>query len=151
MAEFIYEVKELGYLVKLDTNGYRPKVLQRLLEGHLLDYVAMDIKAGPSGYKYAAGLQQIDLEKIKTSIDILLHSAVQYEFRTTVAKGLHREADFAEIGPFISGCREYFLQNYKENDNVMMPGFTGFTKDELESFANQVRPYVGRVSLRGVE
>lgn len=151
LAEFIYEIKELGYLVKLDTNGYQPKVLQRLLEGHLLDYVAMDIKSGPSGYPYAAGLPQIDLKKIKTSIDILLHSAVQYEFRTTVAKGLHSEADFAEIGPFIKGCREYFLQNYKDSENVMMPGFTGFTKEELEAFAGQVRPYVGRVSLRGVE
>lgn len=97
------------------------------------------------------GVQSIDLEKIKSSIDILLHSKVQYELRTTVVKGLHSKADFAEIGPLIEGCREYFLQNYRENENVMPPGFTGFTKKELESFAGQVRPYVGRVSLRGID
>lgn len=151
LAEFIYEIKSMGYLVKLDTNGYRPEEIERLLEGHLLDYIAMDIKSGPLGYGKAAGLSALDMTRIKKSIDMILHSKVKYEFRTTVVKGLHSEADFAEIGPLIAGCKEYFLQNYKDSDNVMVRQFAGFSKEELEGFAQMVRPYVGQVTLRGID
>lgn len=159
LAEFIYRIKELGYSVKLDTNGYRPEVLKRLVEGHLLDYIAMDIKSGPSGYAKAAGLSggpeklpmEDFLEKIRKSVDFIKTCGVQYEFRTTAVKGLHTKEDFCEIGPLIKGCRAYFIQNYKDSENVMQPGFSSFTREELEEFADLVEPYAEQVQLRGVD
>lgn len=167
LAEFIYQVKAMGYSVKLDTNGFRPEVLISLAEGHLLDYIAMDIKSGPSGYGKAAGLlsffeepcqmpaEKIPMEgfmeNIRQSIDFIMECGVQYEFRTTVVKGLHEKKDFQEIGPLIKGCRAYFLQNYKDSGNVMQSGFSGFTKEELEEYAEIVRPYVQQVQLRGID
>lgn len=167
LAEFIYQVKAMGYSVKLDTNGFKPEVLMRLVDGHLLDYIAMDIKSGPSGYGKAAGLLELSgetggvlfgnasmesfMENIRQSIDFIMESGVQYEFRTTVVKGLHEKKDFQEIGPLIKGCRAYFLQNYKDSENVMQSGFSGFTKEEMEEYAEIVRPYVQLVQLRGMD
>lgn len=155
LAEFIYHVKDLGYLVKLDTNGYRPEVIKNLVEGHLLDYIAMDIKSGPSGYAKAVGLLELSkdssLKNIRESIDFIMTCGVQYEFRTTVVKGLHEEKDFQEIGPLLQGCKAYFLQNYKDSENVMESGFSSFTREELEKFVSLVRPFVEQVELRGVD
>lgn len=155
LAEFIYHVKDLGYLVKLDTNGYRPEVIKNLVEGHLLDYIAMDIKSGPSGYAKATGNLELSkdsaLKNIRESIDFIMTCGVQYEFRTTVVKGLHEEKDFQEIGPLLQGCKAYFLQNYKDSENVMESGFSSFTREELEKFVSLVRPFVEQVELRGVD
>ena len=150
LGEFLYAVKDLGYLVKLDTNGYRPEVLERLVEGNLVDDIAMDIKSGPDGYALAAGIP-VDMEKIYKSIDFIKGCGVQYEFRTTVVRGIHRTEDFAQIGPMIRGCGEYYLQAYRENENVMQPGFASFTIEEMKAFAEQVAPFVKKVSLRGIE
>ena len=78
-------------------------------------------------------------------------SGVQYEFRTTVVKGLHQKTDFEEIAVLIKGCDKYFLQNYRDNENVIQRGFEGFSEEELETFAEVVSPYVGTVVLRGIE
>ena len=151
LERFIRQIKEMGYLVKLDTNGYRPDVLRSLTEQNLIDYIAMDIKSGETGYAEATGLADIDMSKIKESIDFIMTCGVQYEFRTTVVKGLHKKTDFEEIAGLIKGCDKYFLQNYKDNENVILPGFAGFSKEELEEFAEVVRPYVENISLRGID
>ena len=151
LPEFISKIKKVGLLIKLDTNGYRPEVLKELVEKKLIDYIAMDIKSGRSGYGLAAGIQNPDFDKIQESVDFIMHCGVQYEFRTTVVKGIHEERDFREISGMIKGCRAYFLQSYKENEKVLMPGYDAFTKEELEQFAKIVRPLVQRVELRGVE
>lgn len=151
LENFIRQIKEMGYLVKLDTNGYRPDVLRALTEQKLLDYIAMDIKSGEMGYAEAAGLADIDMFKIKESIDFIMNCGVQYEFRTTVVKGLHQRSDFEEIAGIIKGCDKYFLQNYKDNENVIQSGYEGFAKEELEMFAEVVNPYVGKVTLRGID
>lgn len=151
LESFIRKVKEMGYLVKLDTNGYRPEVLKSLTEQNLLDYIAMDIKSGETGYAAATGLADIDMSKIKESIDFIISSGVQYEFRTTVVKGLHQKKDFEEIAGLIKGCDKYFLQNYRDNENVIRRGFEGFFREELEAFAEVVSPYVGKVTLRGLD
>lgn len=151
LESFIRKVKEMGYLVKLDTNGYRPEVLKLLAEQNLLDYIAMDIKSGETGYAAATGLADIDMSKIKESIDFIISSGVQYEFRTTVVKGLHQKKDFEEIAGLIKGCDKYFLQNYRDNENVIRRGFEGFFREELEAFAEVVSPYVGKVTLRGLD
>lgn len=151
LENFIRKIKEMGYLVKLDTNGYRPEVLKSLTEQNLLDYIAMDIKSGETGYAAATGLADIDMSKIKESIDFIISSGVQYEFRTTVVKGLHQKTDFEEIAGLIKGCDKYFLQNYRDNENVIRRGFEGFSQEELDAFAEVVSPYVGKVTLRGLD
>lgn len=153
LAEFIYQIKTIGYLVKLDTNGYRPEVLERLVEGNLLDYIAMDIKAGPSGYAHASGILNFDWKKIQASIDFIMDCGVQYEFRTTVVKGIHTETDFGEIGPLLRGCKAYYLQAFQEQESVLEQGkgFRSFDKQQMEAFAGQVRPFVQKVSLRGMD
>lgn len=151
LTDFIKKIRGLGLLVKLDTNGYRPDILKSLCDQGLVDYVAMDIKSGPTGYAKTAGMANLDLAKIEESIAYLLQGGVPFEFRTTVVRELHSGADFEEIGPWLSGCPHYYLQSYKDSENVLLSGFSACTKEELLAFAAIVAPYVGHVSLRGVD
>lgn len=151
LEAFIRKIRGLGLKVKLDTNGYHPEVLKSLCGQGLLDYVAMDIKSGHTGYQRAAGRTELDFARIEESVSFLLTGTVPYEFRTTVVKGLHTTEDFLEIGPWIAGADAYFLQSYKDSEQVLMPGFSDFSKDELLAFADTVRPYVKNTSLRGID
>lgn len=151
LKEFIGRVKELGYLVKLDTNGYRPQTLWELLEEELLDYVAMDVKASRGSYAIAAGLAGLDMAAIEMSIGIIRSSGIPYEFRTTVVKGIHTEEDIEDIGRWLSGCRDYYLQAYRDDGNVLQPGFGTFSSEEMYGFAEIARKYIDNVSLRGIE
>ena len=162
---FLQKIKELGYSVKLDTNGYMPGVLWELLQNGLTDYVAMDIKASRQNYASAAGLKTMDISRIEESIGILKSSGIPYEFRTTVVKGIHTVEEFEDIGRWIEGCPAYYLQNYQENDNCLYrmiqtaghdrekdsDPFRAFSREELEQMAELARKYVGKVVLRGVE
>lgn len=151
LPEFIGSIRELGYLVKLDTNGYRPEVLRMLLENGMLDYVAMDVKASPANYSKAAGVPGLDLSLIEESIALLKGSGIPYEFRTTVVQGLHTVEEFDSIGQLLAGCRAYYLQAFRENENVMQGGFSAFPKDIMEEIAGRVGKYIDKVELRGVE
>lgn len=151
LAEFIRKIKKLGYLVKLDTNGYRPKVLWSLLSEGLLDYAAMDIKASKEHYRAAAGVKEPDLSRIEESVAILKNSDIPYEFRTTVVKGIHEAEEFDAIGRWLAGCRAYYLQAFQNSENVMQQGFAPFSKEEMEKMAEKARKYIDKVSVRGVE
>ncbi|MEY8339454.1 anaerobic ribonucleoside-triphosphate reductase activating protein [Lachnospiraceae bacterium 62-35] len=151
LEEFIRAIRSLGLAVKLDTNGYRPDVLKHLCSQQLLDYIAMDIKAGPENYPIVSGIKDLDINRIHESISFLKQGTVPYEFRTTVVKGLLSEKDFSAIGPWIQGAQWYFLQNYVESDQVLHPGFESYSVDELLFFASLVRPYVEQIELRGVD
>ncbi len=151
LKDFIKSVKDMGFLVKLDTNGYRPDVLEDLCKENLLDYAAVDIKAGPGNYAAAAGLTDVFMERVERSVRFLLSGPIPFEFRTTAVKGIHTMKDFEEIGPWIKGCPQYFIQNFKEADAVPTDEFSGFSKQELEAFADCVRPFVGSVALRGID
>lgn len=155
LPDFAARIKEaFGLDIKLDTNGTNPEMLELMLERGLLDFVSMDIKSGPSGYKKASGTaSEAMLDRIRQSMALLIGGNINYEFRTTVADGLHEKKDFEEIGPFIKGCRNYYLQCYKESDMVLdlSAGFRPPKKEELLSYAELVRPYVGRVELRGID
>ena len=138
-----------------------------MLQEHLIDYVAMDIKASRDHYARAAGLPHMDISRIEESIGILKSSGIPYEFRTTVVKGIHRVEEFEDIGRWIEGCPAYYLQNYQENDNCLYrmiqtvesddaktgsaDPFGAFSREELEQMAELARKYVGKVTLRGVE
>lgn len=151
LDSFIKKVRTFGLKVKLDTNGYQPQELKKLCSLGLIDYVAMDIKSGRTGYCRAAGMTAMDLAKIEESVAFLLKGDIPYEFRTTVVKGIHTEADFKEIGPWISGASAYYLQSYKDSDQVLVQGFSAFDKENLLRFADLISPYVPDVALRGID
>ena len=152
LEDFIKDIRSLGLPVKLDTNGYRPDVLKNLCEKRLLDYVAMDIKAGRGNYGAAAGIDSmLHMERIDESIRFLLTGSVSYEMRTTVVRGIHTAEDFRQIGPWIRGCSRYYLQCFEESEHVLIPGtYAPFSREELLAFAELIRPFVGQAALRGI-
>ena len=148
---FLSRVKELGYLVKLDSNGYRPEVLQSLRERGLVDYFAMDIKSSPENYARTAGVKELDMGLIRESVDFIRSCGLDYEFRTTVVRELHSSGDFLSIGEWLKGCKAYFLQSYVESEGVICKEFSSYSKEELEEFVTLLKPYIDNVSLRGVD
>jgi len=113
LLEFIRRVKDGGFLVKLDTNGLFPDIVERILETDLVDYWAMDIKHTRKKYPLAIG-KEVDMEKIARSVALLMDRAKDYEFRTTVVPGIHEDGDFDEIAEWISGARAYYLQAFRD-------------------------------------
>ena len=150
LPEFIKKIKELGYKVKLDTNGSNPKMLRELVKEKLVDYVAMDIKAPICHYDKVCGVL-VDIEKIKESVDFLKEKNVSYEFRTTIVKELHSKEDIIEIGKWILGAENYYLQSYQETDKNLSKGFLPMEEAELKALKEELRNYVENVKIRGVE
>lgn len=150
LAGFIVKLKELGYLVKLDTNGYRPRVLQELIEAKLVDYVAMDVKASVENYPAACGCAGMDVSRIEESIAILKSGRVPYEFRTTVVDGIHTLEEFESIGRLLEGSSAYYLQGFEESENVMCAGFRAFPAETMKEMAEIAGKYVDKVEIRGV-
>lgn len=151
LEALIRELRSYGYLIKLDTNGFRPEVLKHLCEERLLDYVAMDIKSCPERYPVVAGVPGMVTDGVKESVSFLMGVDVPYEFRTTVVRELHTAEDFVEIGTWLEGCSSYFLQNYVESENVLQPGFTSYNRQELLAFADILKEKIRRVELRGID
>lgn len=155
IEDFIREIRALGFLVKLDTNGCFPEKLAALLNAALLDYVAMDIKSSPEKYAATVGVPDFDVAPVLKSAALLKVSGVAYEFRTTLVRGLHKPADMAGIGAIIKGVPTYYLQNFENSGDLV--GFasgaqasvlSGFSIQELDAFRVAVAPYVGEVILR---
>ena len=151
LPDLLEKIRAMGYGVKLDTNGCHPELLRTMLERGLVDYVAIDIKNSPAKYAAACGMGTVDLAPIRQSIELLMTAAPDYEFRTTVVAELHEAADFAEIGQMIRGAKRYFLQAFTDRDTVPFEGFHAPAKEDMLRFADAVRPFVGEVSLRGVD
>jgi pyruvate formate lyase activating enzyme len=151
LPDLLEKIRSLGFGVKLDTNGCHPALLRTMLERRLVDYVAMDVKNSPSKYAAACGMDTVDLAPIRESIALLMDMAPDYEFRTTVVKELHDALDFSGIGEMIRGAKRYFLQAFTDRDSVPFQGFHAPAKEDLLRFADLVRPFVGEVSLRGVD
>lgn len=149
VTEFIYKIKEMGFLVKLDTNGSFPEKLSALLNGGLIDYVAMDIKSSVEAYSKLSG-GYTDVEKIKKSAALLLGGKTDFEFRTTVVKGLHTKKDMESIGKWLSGDEKYFLQTFVPSENTITQGLEAYTPLELEELRQVVLPYIPNTNLRGV-
>lgn len=145
LGNFIRRIKELGLKVKLDTNGTRPDILKKLYTDGLLDYIAMDIKAPPKNYAQVSGIDDPDLEKLQESIDFIMSSMKEYEFRTTVVKELHTLDDIREIIQWIRGAKQYTIQSYRDSQTVICPGFSSYDPAVLESLASE--PWI-RISNR---
>ena len=150
LPELLARIKELGYPVKLDTNGSHPERLRSLVQQGLVDYVAMDIKNSPERYGETVGVPALDLTPFQESVAFLLQGDVDYEFRTTVVREFHDSDSFQAIGPWLSGARRYFLQCFVDRDTVLQEGLHPWDADSLRAFADLVRPYVHQVELRGV-
>lgn len=150
LPDFIRRVKEKGYLVKLDTNGYRPEIIEELLGDKLLDYIAMDIKSSQSGYAKATGVD-IDVSKITHSAECIRQSGVPYEFRTTVVKQLHTTETFEEIGEWLGGSMAYYLQQFQDRETVLCKDMSPCTQEEMEGFAGILRKTMLNVGIRGME
>jgi pyruvate formate lyase activating enzyme len=118
LIEFITKIKKLGFVVKLDSNGTRPDILRKLFDKKLLDYVAMDIKSSLDNYRNTCGTD-IDLERIKLSVELIRNSGVDYEFRTTVVPGVHTVKEFEDVAEWLKGSRKYILQKYEDNGKIL--------------------------------
>jgi len=152
IGELLSQLKELGYDVKLDTNGTNPSRLKELVERGLVDYVAIDIKSSPEGYPAAVGVPGFDVTPVDKSIKLMLGGAVDYEFRTTAVRGLHTLQDFTSIGDWIAGAKRYFIQNYSGMGDILSggEGLSPFEESELRAFLAVVSPKVEYAALRGV-
>lgn len=147
---FIKQIKDKGFLIKLDTNGSYPEVLEELLQENLIDYVAMDIKNTYEKYSITTN-SNVDLKKIQKSVSILLNSSINYEFRTTVVKEFHTIEDFKIIGENIKGAKNYFLQSYQDKESVLDRSLHPLSYDELQSCLKVVKQYVLNASIRGID
>ena len=148
LIPFMRAVRQLGLLVKLDTNGYRPDVLESVLEEGLADYVAMDIKNSPDAYARTAGLPYVDMERIRRSIDLIRTSGVDYEFRTTVVRGLHYRENFEKICALIAPCRRYFLQTFVPSQDTISSGLSAPSADSMKNYLKLVRTYIENAEIR---
>lgn len=151
LPDFIKRVKSLGYLVKLDTNGTNPGMLRDLVESHLVDYVAMDIKHSRVKYPTIACSETFQMDDILASVDYLKEGHVAYEFRTTLCVELHRETDITAIGLWLAGAKCYYLQPYRESDQVLQPGFHPHSKEKLQDFVTLLSAFVDKVEIRGMD
>lgn len=147
---FIRRIKEMGFLVKLDTNGSYPTVLKELVRAELLDYVAMDIKNAKDAYLQTAGTEKNILPAVEESVAFLKEGHVPYEFRTTVVKGFHTEESMREIGAWLGDVPHYFIQNFSDAGEVLTGGLSGFTPSELKALCDAVLPYVPNAKVRGL-
>ena len=147
-------IKDKGFAVKLDTNGSRPAVLKRLVEQHLVDYVAMDVKNGPDRYAQTVGLERFDLAAVEDSLRFLIGGTVDYELRTTLVEQLHNDASMADMGRWLSTLvpglspRELFLQRFVDRDTVAFAGLSAPSEETVVRYADILSSFLGKVTIR---
>jgi len=148
LPEFCRKIKDMWFLVKLDTNGQSPEMIKKLLEKKIVDYIAMDIKNENWKFSESAWVE-LDEKPYLESIKLILNSNIDYEFRTTVIKWIHTENTIENITKYISGAKNYYLQNYKWW-NTLNPNFKwkSFTWKELKELKKISEKYVKNVGIR---
>ena len=151
LTDFLREIRELGYEIKLDTNGSRPDVLKSLAEKGLIQKAAMDIKSSPEHYEILTGISHPDLTAIRESISFLMNGSLDYEFRTTVVRELHTENDFRKIGQWLKVAKAYYLQAYRDSEDVLQPGFSSYSASELNAFREILLETIPLVEIRGID
>ena len=149
LPELIRRIRDMGFLIKLDTNGNNPEPLAAVVGEGLIDYVAMDIKNSPERYGETIGLPGYDISNVLASAEFLLNGSVEYEFRTTVVKQFHDRESFEKIGEWIKGAEKYYLQVFVDRETVPYSGLESYTKEEMEEFLNIVKKSVKHAEIRG--
>ena len=149
LKERIKDIRELGYKIKLDTNGTSPDILLDLINEGLLDYVAMDIKNSLDMYPITCGVCKVNESNILKSIEILKSNKVPYEFRTTLVKEFHNEESIKEMCNLVKGAKVLYLQKFVDRETVIQKGLHEIEKKDAVSFKEILQPYVDKVILRG--
>ncbi len=155
LPQLLRRIKALGYAIKLDTNGFQPKVLQALVEEQLVDYVAVDAKNSPGCYAQTVGVPGVKLDKIEQTLRFLMEDRIPYELRTTVVQPLHDEASILEMGQWLAALTpgkkpaKLFLQNFVDRDTVAFGGLCVADENTMRKYVNLLRPYIGEVAIRG--
>lgn len=149
LKAFVIKVKELGYLIKLDTNGTNPQILKELLDEKLIDYVAMDIKTNFDNYCEITGTRVNLADKVKESLQILTNSDIDFELRTTLVKEFHLENNIKKMAKELSGQKKLFLQKFVENENCIKLGLHEVDKRQAQKFQEMLAKTIKNVSLRG--
>lgn len=151
IVRFIGEIKNLGFCVKIDTNGAFPQQLKELVESGNIDFVAMDIKNSPSDYVKTVGIDDHFLPAIQGSVEYLKSGVIDFEFRTTAVKQFHTTKNFEEMGEWIKGPHtKWYLQNFCDSGNIIGEGLSGFERFELESILDVMKKYVPQSELREI-
>ncbi len=148
--DFIKKVKELGYSVKLDTNGTFPEKLRQIAESGYIDYVAMDIKNSLESYGKTVGIENFDTKNIEESADFLMNGSLDYEFRTTVVKQLHTESDFESMGKRFSKAKAFYLQKFVNSGALIGEGLCAWEDSKMKQFRDILSKYCPKVELRGM-
>ena len=131
LADFCKKVKEIGLLIKLDTNGTRPDLLKSLIDGGLIDYVAMDIKNSKEAYALTCGISEFP-QGVEKSVEILMNANIPYEFRTTVVKEFHTKESIEALCKWIKGAKKYYLQSFTDSGDLISDGLSSCTAEEME-------------------
>lgn len=135
------EIRKLSMKIKIDTNGSNPEWLENIIGEHLVDYIAMDLKNTPSKYEVTAGITQFDNRVLFKSIDLIIKSGVNHEFRTTLMKEFHELNDLIEMATLINGSKVYTLQQYEYNSKQIIDcPYTAYTLDEMNRLKDQIQP-----------
>ena len=151
LADFMVEVRNLGYKIKLDTNGTCPNVLIDVVERGLVDYVAMDIKNCREKYGMTVGFDEnYDMSPIDESIAYLMSENVDFEFRTTVSKTFHTTDDIVKIGEWLAGDEKFFLQQFKDSGDLIGGHVEGYGEYDMKVLLDKILPFVPNAQLRGV-
>lgn len=150
-VDFLQKVRELGFAIKVDTNGCYPAVLAEILNRGLADYVAMDIKNSREKYAKTCGVPVFDPAPVEECVRLLRESGVEHEFRTTLVRELHTLQDMESIGLWVGGDTPYYLQNFVDSGNLIESGYHGLEPLEMQAFAAAARPFFRQVELRGID
>jgi pyruvate formate lyase activating enzyme len=151
LVSFSQKIKDEGFLVKVDTNGSFPEAIEGLLKEKVVDYIAMDVKSSLEEYGPTSG-GFTDTKKILKSIELIKNSKIEYEFRTTVVKGMHSKGDIEKIGKLLKETKNFSLQNFKYGKSIS-PEFSKsneFSKEELEGFAKILEEYIENVEIKNI-
>jgi pyruvate formate lyase activating enzyme len=151
IIEFIKKIKEIGYKVKLDTNGSKPEIIKEITDNKLVDYIAMDIKNSLENYGITIGISNYNTQAIEKSADILINSDIIYEFRTTVVKEYHNEIDFVNISKWLSGSKAYFLQKFVDSGELIEKNLNACSDKVIKEYLNIIKPHFEICGLRGVD
>lgn len=150
LPDLMRKIREMGFLIKLDTNGNHPDRLIEIVEEGLVDYVAMDIKNSPEKYGETIGIPGFDITKVRKSVGFLLQGKVPYEFRTTIVRQFHDEESMRGIAEWIDGADRYYLQEFVDRETEKYSGLQACSKEQMETFLEIVKTRVKEAELRGV-
>ena len=149
IEEYCKYLKDLGYLVKIDTNGSFPQKIESLISKNLVDYIAMDLKSSKEGYSKAVGIDNFDVSVIEESVNILQSCDIDHEFRTTLVKELHSEKEIHGIGKWLNKDQKLYLQHFEDRGSNIVQNLTGFSEKETKAIKDILKTYIAFIGIRG--